>query len=80
MPKINIFILMLIPILNGCASNSALNKKADNHNKAGDYYESIGQPQAAQRQHRMAQEDRKDASSIEAILFDIIFTSKDDKK
>ncbi len=78
MPKQNIIIFLLTLILSGCASNSALNKKADNDEKAGDYYESIGQPEAAERSRKMAQDNRDDSLSFEAILVDLLF-GKDDK-
>lgn len=77
MQKSNLFLLVLIFLLSGCASNSELNKRADNHDKAGDYYESIGQPQVAEQERRMAQEDRNDSLKVDAILVEIFKPKKD---
>ncbi|TWX65194.1 hypothetical protein ESZ36_18095 [Colwellia demingiae] len=77
MLKQNIILFLLALILSGCASNSELNKRADNDAKAGDYYESIGQPEAAKRSREMAQENRDDSLSFEAILFDLLFGTDD---
>jgi len=79
MPIQNTILFILILVLNGCASKSELNKRADNNEKAGDYYESIGQPEAAKQERKMARENREDSRKIETILFDILF-GKDDKK
>ncbi len=48
MTKSNLCLVVLMFLFSGCASNSELNKRAENHDKAGDYYESIGQPQVAE--------------------------------
>ncbi len=73
-----ILTVLCVLIFNGCTSRSELNKSAENHAKAGDYYESIGQPDAAKRSRDMAQKDRDDADDVEAILSDIFF-GKDKK-
>jgi len=78
MSKSNLFLLVLISLFSGCASNSELNKSADNHDKAGDYYESIGQPQVAEQERRMAQENRDESLEVDSILVEI-FKSKKDK-
>ncbi|MCJ8319278.1 MAG: hypothetical protein MJK12_06570 [Colwellia sp.] len=78
MQKKQIIILILsASILNGCASSSELSKRAENNAKAGEYYESIGQPEAAKRSRKMAQENNDDSMTIEAILFDLFFGSDD---
>jgi hypothetical protein len=78
MEKSNLFLLVLIPLFSGCVSNSKLNKVADNHDKAGDYYESIGQPQVAEKSREMAQKKREESLQVDAILTEI-FKSKIDK-
>lgn len=70
-----IIFLTLALILSGCASNSALNKSAEYNEKSAVYYESIGQPDAARREWKMAQEKRNDALRLEAILFHLLFDS-----
>jgi len=79
MSKSNVCILVLIFLFTGCVSNSELNKRADNHDKAGDYYESIGQPQVAEQERRMAQKNREDSLEIDAVLVEI-FKPKKGKK
>jgi hypothetical protein len=64
-------ILVLMMVVTGCASSSDLEKRASNHDKAGRYYESIGQPNAAREEYRTAKEDRDDSVNIIAILVDI---------
>lgn len=79
-PKINIIILFILSlILSGCVSNSELNKRAEYNEKAAVYYEFIGQPDAARREWKMAQEKRDDSLMLEVILFDLLFGSYDDK-
>ena len=77
MPKKIIILIFSFLILTGCASSSELNKKAENNAKAGKYYESIGQPEAAKRSREMAQENKDDSLSIDAILFDLFFGADD---
>ena len=77
MPKSHVFFSALILLFTGCVSNSELNKRADNHDKAGDYYESIGQPEVAEQERRMAQENREASLEVEAILVEIFKNKKD---
>ena len=78
MSKSNLYLFVLTLLFSGCASNSELNKRADNHDKAGDYYESIGQPQVAEEERRIAQGNRDDSLKLDAILVEI-FNAKKDK-
>ena len=52
MLKTIIILILSALIFNGCTSSSELNKSAENNTKAGDYYESIGQPEAAKRSRK----------------------------
>lgn len=79
MPNVKILTaIIIIFFVSGCSTNSELNYQADTHDKAGDYYESIGQPQAAERERSMAQENRDDSLKPEALLSEI-FSSKKNK-
>jgi|TARA_B110000014_G_C19853123_1_gene442031 outer membrane protein OmpA-like peptidoglycan-associated protein len=78
MPKRNMIFIILFLVLGGCTSSSELKKRASNNEKAGDYYESIGQPEVAKQEREMAQENRKNSRKFETLLFDILF-GKDDK-
>lgn len=73
MKKYNVIIFIVFFLLTGCVSSSALNKRAHNNAKAGDYYESIGQPDAAKEERKMAKENLEDSYRIDTILFDILF-------
>lgn len=77
MLKIILLITLSICIA-GCASSSDLEKSAKNHAKAGDYYEAIGQPQAAKEEDRLANTKRKDAIKADSILVELfnLLTSK----
>jgi hypothetical protein len=77
MSKKLIVIFSLIIMLNGCASSAELKKRSQNNTKAGDYYESIGQPEAARQEHEMARDNRNRSFSIETILYDILFGDDD---
>ena len=73
---VSIFIFALV--ITGCASSSDLEKSASMHAKAGDYYESIGQPHAAEEENNLATKKRKDARQVDSILVEILnlFSSK----
>lgn len=60
--------------LGGCASSSDLSALSKNNAKAGRYYESIGQPQAAQREYEAAAKHKKQSEEGEAIIFDILWS------
>lgn len=61
-------------MLGGCASSSNLNKLSDNSAKTARYNESIGQPQAAQREYKLAAKYKKQSQESEAILIDILWS------
>lgn len=63
--------LILLTFMAGCTSSSHLEKRAENHAKAGDYYESIGQPEAAKEANQAAEKDKDDALGIIPILVDL---------
>ncbi|XPF94444.1 hypothetical protein ACM9HF_00085 [Colwellia sp. RE-S-Sl-9] len=64
--------LILIFSIYGCSSYSELKKSSANHTKSGDYYESIGQPEAAREERQLARKDRKNALKLEAVLAEVI--------
>ena len=68
--KITSLIIFCITIT-GCASSSDLEKSANMHAKAGDYYESIGQPHAADEENKLASKKRKDANKVDSILVEL---------
>jgi Tfp pilus assembly protein PilF len=73
MKKNNVIIFIVFSLLTGCVSSSALNKRAHNNAKAGDYYESIGQSDAAKEEREMARDNLENSYRIGTILFDILF-------
>ena len=77
MSNSNLFLLVLLFLFSGCASNSELNASANNHDKAGDYYESIGQPQVAEKEREIAQKKRDDSLKVDAILVEIFKDKKE---
>ena len=77
MPKKFTTFCLVILTLTGCMSHSELKKRSEINAKAGDYYESIGQPEAAKRSRKISQDNKDDSLTIEAILFDLIFEEKD---
>ena len=70
-------IFSLILLLNGCASGAKLKQSSQNNTKAGDYYESIGQPKAARQNHERARDNSNRSFNIETILFDILIEDDD---
>jgi len=68
MSNSKVFYLILIFLISGCTSNSKLNQRADNNDKAKTYYESIGQPQVADQISREAQGKNKGSSLLGAVL------------
>ncbi len=71
--------IALASLLAGCASSSSLERSANNHAKARDYYESIGQPDAALEENNEANKDWDSANDLLPILVEVfnIFTEKD---
>ncbi|MGB1199243.1 MAG: hypothetical protein ACPG46_09350 [Thalassotalea sp.] len=80
MQKYYVITLLFILLLGGCASSKQLQKEANQNAKAGEYYESIGQPNAAQQERSSARSNRKEAFRIETLLYDIFFGGNDKKK
>lgn len=71
--------LMLLTLAAGCASSSDLDKSAQKHIKSGNYYQSIGQPQAAREEYSEADKDFDQAGDVFSILVDLFnHFSKDD--
>lgn len=64
---------LVILTLTGCMTHSELKKRSEINAKAGDYYESIGQPEAAKRSRKISQDNQDDSLTIEAILSDLLF-------
>ncbi len=69
--KYKVLTLVFIFIVSGCASSSDLEKAAQNHAKAGDYYESIGQPNAAREERGEASKNRSEANGLFPFLVDV---------
>lgn len=65
------FAIALVLLLSGCASSSDLENSAQRHAKARDYYESIGQHDAAIQEGKAAQEDRDDAGDFFPLLVEL---------
>jgi len=79
MQYFRILVLSVICTITGCVSSSDFEKQAEYHDKAADYYKSIGQPGAAREEYESAKKNRDDAndpSSILADLFDILIEEK----
>ena len=76
---VKIFTVVCIFIIAGCASSSELSKKGDNHAKAGEYYKSIGQTEAAEEEYELAKEDRDHAQDLFPALVELFnfFTDKE---
>ncbi|KGJ86389.1 hypothetical protein [Colwellia psychrerythraea] len=73
MLKLTVVIIFSL-VLGGCMSSAELSKMSENNVKAGRYYESIGQPQAAQRAYKAAAKHKKQSEEDETILFDILWS------
>ena len=69
-----IVIIIFSLVLGGCMSSSDLSAMSKNNVKAGRYYESIGQPQAAQREYKAAAKHKKQSEEDETILFDMLWS------
>ncbi|GHE91017.1 hypothetical protein [Thalassotalea profundi] len=76
MVKVTSLMCVFVFVLSGCVSSSDLEKRAAIQAKAGDYYASIGQPQAAAQSHQAAKDNRKDAikgGPLLVELFELFF-------
>ena len=64
----------------GCASTSEIENQASRHDKASEYYDSIGQPDVAKQESREAQNKRDSANDAIPLLFELfnLFSKKDD--
>jgi len=78
MQYFRVFVLSLLFTITGCASSSDLEKQAKHHDKAGDYYESIGQSAVAREERDSANKNRDDAGEIFTFFVDLfyLFTDK----
>jgi hypothetical protein len=70
--EIKYFVVTCLVVITGCASSSDIEKSADNHAKAGSYYQSIGQPNAAMEENRQARKERDDATGFITLFVDLI--------
>ena len=71
--------MALAIFLTGCASSSSLERSANNHAKARDYYESIGQPGAALEEDNEARKDLDSATDLLPMIVEVfnLFSEKD---
>lgn len=76
MKPIKISSIILLFAITGCVSSKSLEKSAENHKKASEYYKSIGQHTAANEESAIAKKNKDDSLGIIAILVDI-FNDKD---
>ncbi|NQZ24652.1 MAG: hypothetical protein HRT53_21745 [Colwellia sp.] len=76
MKSLKIIYIILLTAITGCASSTSLQESADNHEKASEYYKSVGQDSAANEEKALAKEDNDDSFGIIAILVDL-FNDKD---
>ncbi|XQW84070.1 hypothetical protein ACOYR1_13095 [Thalassotalea piscium] len=79
MNKVKFLAISVILIISGCASSSDLEKTANNHAKAGNYYESVGQPNAANDEYNQASKTHDNANGFFPIVIELfnLFTHKD---
>lgn len=61
-------VFALLIVVTGCSSTQELKSQAKNHDKAREYYESIGQPQAAQEEGALANQKRDRASDADTFF------------
>ena len=71
-------IILLALVTMGCASSSDLDKKAHLQTKAGNYYNAIGQPQAAKEAYSEADKNRKRADSVISIIVEVFNHIRED--
>lgn len=77
MRKQNNLAALSVILLSGCVSSTYLERHANQHAKARDYYESIGQPEAARQEANAANKAWKDASGLLPLLIDLFSLSND---
>lgn len=76
--RLQIIGLILLMFITGCSSTSDLNKSAEMHSKAGDYYQAIGQNHAAREEYQQADKTFDRADNVFSLLVDLFeHVSKD---
>jgi hypothetical protein len=65
-------VLLIFLLLSGCSTTSNLNRLSDDSAKTARYYESIGQPQAAQREREASAKYKKESQEDKAFLADLL--------
>ena len=76
--RLQIIGLILLMFITGCSSTSDLNKSAEMHSKAGDYYQAIGQNHAAREEYQQADKIFERANNVFPLLVDLFeHVSKD---
>ena len=76
--RLQIIGLILLMFITGCSSTSNLNKSAEMHSKAGDYYQAIGQNHAAREEYQQADKTFDRADNVLPLLVDLFeHVSKD---
>jgi outer membrane protein assembly factor BamD (BamD/ComL family) len=76
--RLQIIGLILLMFITGCSSTSDLNKSAEMHSKAGDYYQAIGQNHAAREEYQQADKTFDRANNVFPLLVDLFeHVSKD---
>lgn len=76
--RLQILGLILLTLITGCSSTSDLNKSAEMHSKAGDYYKAIGQDHAAREEYQEADKTFDQADNVFSLLVDLFeHVSKD---
>lgn len=70
--RIKVFIVIFLLLLTGCASSSDMERRANNHAKAGNYYQSIGQPGVAQGEYSRSKKAREDAEGLFPFLVELV--------
>ncbi|MBA6417377.1 hypothetical protein H4J50_15295, partial [Colwellia sp. 6M3] len=66
--RLQIIGLILLMFITGCSSTSDLNKSAEMHSKAGDYYQAIGQNHAAREEYQQADKIFDRANNVFPLL------------
>ena len=69
--RLQIIGLILLMFITGCSSTSDLNKSAEMHSKAGDYYQAIGQNHAAREEYQQADKTFDRANNVFPLLVDL---------
>lgn len=72
-------VISCVLFVSSCASTQSIEKQAAMHDKASDYYESIGQPGVAVEEHNLAKQKRNEADDFGPMVvsFFELFRKKD---